>query len=396
MITSQPVNHQRVCQRRLSGGFLLAFLAWFVSSAAAADTRSSPQASALVLSSPSSLFTAAVADLRGAVLPPVDFNLQQDTFANEPLSDVDPQASRETAAARKPYGSNAPFSLGGFWAAASSVGGQPATLAMNAEFARIGIPLLPPQEGQPLWLGIAKFGRLELTSDAVLPDSGGRLPSQLWLVETGLTHIRPLDSGGTLGGSFLFGTASDQPYVATRDLTLMAVGFWQTPAANSRDDWSFSVFYSPTSQLPYPLPGLAYIWKPTETLEAKIGLPGGIEYRPNDDWEFSLNYFPLVNVAAVARRRLSEQASLFATYRTDTQIYFLADRLLTDDRFYVFDQRAAIGLERRLGGGFSLESTISYLFDRTLFQGTSFSSARRDVIHVDPGLALAVQLLWRR
>ena len=343
-----------------------------------------------------SVLEAASADLRVAALPPIDFNLEQDTFANEPISDLDPQLSTPAQEKKKPYGSNAPVSLGAFWAPPTPVVGQQATLSMNAEFARVGAPLMAPQEGEPLWLGIAKFGRLELATEAVLPDSGERVPSQLWLVETGVTHIRPQDDGGTLGGTFLFGTASDQPYAAGRDLTLMAVGFWQKPAANGRDDWSFSVFYSPTSQLPYPLPGVAYVWKPDDTLEAKIGLPGGIEYRPNDDWELSLTYFPLVNVAAVARRRLSEQASLFATYRTDTQIYFLADRLIEEDRFFVFDQRAAIGVERRLAGGFSLESTVSYLFDRTLFQGTSFSSGRRDVVDFDPGIALAVQLLWRR
>ena len=343
-----------------------------------------------------SVLEAASADLRVAALPPIDFNLEQDTFANEPISDLDPQLSTPAQEKKKPYGSSAPVSLGAFWAPPTPVVGQQATLSMNAEFARVGAPLMVPREGEPLWLGIAKFGRLELATEAVLPDSGERVPSQLWLVETGVTHIRPQDDGGTLGGTFLFGTASDQPYAAGRDLTLMAVGFWEKPAANGRDDWSFSVFYSPTSQLPYPLPGVAYVWKPDDTLEAKIGLPGGIEYRPNDDWELSLTYFPLVNVAAVARRRLSEQASLFATYRTDTQIYFLADRLIEEDRFFVFDQRAAIGVERRLAGGFSLESTVSYLFDRTLFQGTSFSSGRRDVVDFDPGIALAVQLLWRR
>ena len=343
-----------------------------------------------------SVLEAASADLRVATLPPIDFNLEQDTFANEPISDLDPQLSTPAQEKKKPYGSSAPVSLGAFWAPPTPVVGQQATLSMNAEFARVGAPLMVPREGEPLWLGIAKFGRLELATEAVLPDSGERVPSQLWLVETGVTHIRPQDDGGTLGGTFLFGTASDQPYAAGRDLTLMAVGFWQKPAANGRDDWSFSVFYSPTSQLPYPLPGVAYVWKPDDTLEAKIGLPGGIEYRPNDDWELSLTYFPLVNVAAVARRRLSEQASFFATSRTDTQIYFLADRLIEEDRFFVFDQRAAIGVERRLAGGFSLESTVSYLFDRTLFQGTSFSSGRRDVVDFDPGIALAVQLLWRR
>jgi hypothetical protein len=104
----------------------------------------------------------------------------------------------------------------------------------------------------------------------------------------------------------------------------------------------------------------------------------------------------LVNVNAVARRRLAEGLSFLAFYRTDTEIYFLADRLQDDERFYVFDQRAAVGLERVLGRGFAVEAMVSYLFDRTLFQGTNFSSGRTDVVRYDPGLGLSLQVLWRR
>ena len=85
-----------------------------------------------------------------------------------------------------------------------------------------------------------------------------------------------------------------------------------------------------------------------------------------------------------------------AFYRTDTQIYFLADRLLNDERFYVFDQRAAVGLERTLGSGFTIEAMASWLFDRELFQGTNFTSGRIDVVEFDPGPGLSLQLLWRR
>ena len=118
------------------------------------------------------------------------------------------------------------MSLGGFWAPATDVVGQPATLGMNAEFARVATPIVPPKEGSPLWIGIGRFGRLELSGDAMLPDSGQSVPDQLWIIETGVTHIRPLDSGGTLGGTFLFGSASDRPFAAGRDLTLMALASW--------------------------------------------------------------------------------------------------------------------------------------------------------------------------
>jgi len=334
---------------------------------------------------------------RIALLPPVEFNLEEDTFASEPIADADPEAgTRRPRRGGGPFGAAAPVSIGGFWAAPAPVVRQPGELGMNAQFARVAAPLVRPTEGEPLWIGIGRFGRLELSTDAILPDSNQPVPDQLWLVEAGLTHIRPLARGGTLGGTFLFGSASDQPFAAGRDLTLMAIGFWNTPAANDRDEWNLSLFYSPTSQLPYPLPGVAYAWRPSDALEAKLGVPASIEWRPDEKWTLSAAYFPLVNVALEARRRLGDDWALVAFYRTDTQIYFLADRLIDAERLYVFDQRAAVGLERTLGGGFTVEALASWLFDRELFQGTNFTSGRTDVVEFGAGPALSLQLLWRR
>ncbi len=335
---------------------------------------------------------------RVAFLPPVEFNLEDDFFASEPIADADPEPVPSLRQPRRggPFGSAAPVSIGGFWAPATDVVGQPATLGMNAQFARVAAPLARPAEGSPLWIGIGRFGRLELATDAILPDSRQPVPDQLWLIETGLTHIRPLASGGTLGGTFLFGSASDRPFAAGRDLTLMAIAFWNRPAKNGRDEWNYSIFYSPTSQLPYPLPGAAYAWRPNDSFEAKIGVPASFEWRPDDQWTISAAYFPLVNGNVEARRRLGDDWAFVAFYRTDTQIYFLADRLVDAERFYVFDQRAAVGLERTLGQGFTLEAMASWLFDRELFQGTNFTSGRTDVVEFDPGPGLSLQLLWRR
>ena len=333
---------------------------------------------------------------RIALLPPIEFNLEEDIFSNEPLSDIDPSATDRKKRRGGPYGASAPVSLGSFWAPAVSVAGQPDTLALNAESARIAVPLSKPAEGRPLWLGIGRFGRLEIASDAVLPDSGQPLPDQLWLIETGVTHIRPRDDGGSIGGTFLFGSASDRPYAAGRDLTLMSILFMNRPARRPDDEWSFSLFYSPTSQLPYPLPGLSYLWRPGEAFEAKLGVPAGLEWRPTDAWTLSVNYFPLVNVNATLRRRITEALSFVSFYRTDTDIYFLADRLNRQERFYVFDQRAACGFEQVFGRGLSFELMASYLFDREFFQGTSFSAGRTDVVKVESGVGLGMQLLWRR
>jgi hypothetical protein len=334
---------------------------------------------------------------RVALLPPVEFNLEEGLFSSTPIADADPQpAPRAGGPGGGPFGRAAPVSIGGFYAPPTDVVGQPAMIGMNAQFTRVAAPLVPPREGEPLWIGIGRFGRLELAGDAILPDSGQPVPEQLWLVETGFAHVRPLAAGSTLGGTFLFGSASDRPFAANRDLTLMAIAFWNKPARNDRDEWNFSIFYSPTSQLPYPLPGIAYAWRPSAAFEAKLGVPAAFEWRPDDAWTISASYFPLVNVNVEARRRLGQDWTFVAFYRTDTQIYFLDARLRDDERFYVFDQRAAVGFERGLGGGFSLEAMASWLFDRELFQGTNFTSGRTDVVEFDAGPGLSLQLLWRR
>ena len=333
---------------------------------------------------------------RVALLPPIDFNLEEETFSNEPVSDLDPAAATPKRRRGGPFGTSAPVSIGGFWAPPVAIRGSSDQLSINAEYARLAVPLVAPAEGKPLWLGIGRFGRLELATSAVFPDSGKPIPDQLWLVETGVTHIRPQDNGGSLGGTFLFGSASDRPYAAGRDLTLMAILFLNRPARRPNDEWNFSIFYSPTSQLPYPLPGVAYLWRPNDAFEAKLGVPAGLEWRPDDNWTLSFNYFPLVNVNATARRRLTDGLSFVTFYRSDTEIYFLADRVNDAERFYVFDQRVAAGLEQSLGRGFTLELMASYLFDRTLFQGTSFTSGRTDVVTLGNGLGLGLQLLWRR
>lgn len=339
-------------------------------------------------------------------LPPIDESFLPASVI-EPLESLDPGGAegndglplpsppgRKGRRAGGPPG--APVMLGGFWAPAANVSGQASDLAINAQFARVGVPLVPPVEGAPLWIGIGRFGRLELATDAVLPDSGTSIPDNLWLVETGFTHIRPLDDGTTLGGTLLVGSASDRPFAGLRDMTMMAIVFANRPAANDRDDWNASLFYSPTSQLPFPLPGLAYVWRPTPTLEAKIGVPGGLEWKPDDDWSLTFGYTPLVNASAVVRRRLGLGFSAIALYRTDTETFFLAERTSDQERFFVFNQRVAVGLERLLAGGFSLEMTADYLFDRLIFQGTSFNAGRTDVVAIAPGAGLTMQLLWRR
>jgi len=295
-----------------------------------------------------------------------------------------------------PFAGKAPFTMRGFWAPATDVRGQDATLGMNMEGVNVGFPLLKPKPGQGIWLGIANFSRLELATAATLPGASLAVPNQLWSLQVGTMHTRQFESGWTAGGMFLFGSASDRPFAALRDMTLTAALFANRPARNQRDAWNFSLFYSPTSQLPYPLPGMAYVWRPSPKVEASIGLPASLRYMPNEQFSLLLTYVPLTNFGARAEHRFQNGWSLYSAYQVYNETYFLADRVDTQERFYVFDQRVSVGVERGLWRGLAVDCSVLYMFDRQIFQGVNFSSNRVDVLRFDPGVGLNAQLLWRR
>ena len=328
-----------------------------------------------------------------------------DIEALEAIPPGEAAAADEPVAPRRPGGpggmggpmaGKAPFTMRGFWAPPTYVDGQNTTLGMNMESVNVGFPLLRPKPGRGMWLGLANFSRLELSTSAVLPGANLDVPNQLWALQVGTMHTRQFDNGWTAGGMFMFGSASDRPFAALRDMTLTAALFANRPARNQRDSWNYSLFYSPTSQLPYPLPGLSYIWRPSPKFEASIGVPASLKYRPTEQFTLSLSYIPLTNFSARAQHEFKSGWSLYSAYQVYDDTYFLADRVNTRERFYIFDQRVSIGVERALAYGLAIDFAALYMFDRQIFQGVNFSSDRQDVLRFDPGVGLNAQLLWRR
>ena len=62
------------------------------------------------------------------LLPPVDFNLEQDTFASEPIADLDPIEPGSSRRKKPSFGRGARLSMGGFWAPNTPVVNQPVSV----------------------------------------------------------------------------------------------------------------------------------------------------------------------------------------------------------------------------------------------------------------------------
>lgn len=311
-----------------------------------------------------------------------------------PSLELTPPIEANPPRGHSPGARRAPFRLSASWLPVRDVEGQAADLGMTGLLAELAVPVRIAPDGRSIWLAMSSLEHLTLDTDAILPDSLIAVPDNLWKVNFGGMHRREFDNGWKAGGLLTVGTASDRPFADLEDLTLTSVGFVEVPWG-SRDAWNFSLFYSPTSQLPFPIPGIAYVWRPSERLTANIGVPFSLRY-DGDLWAFSADYRPLTAVNLRAARKLGDGWQAYARYEIVNDIYWLAERTNSHDRLFLFDQRAAVGVERALPGGFALDVSAAYVFDRSIFQAESFSDDRRDELHIAPGAAVSVMLLWRR
>ena len=290
-------------------------------------------------------------------------------------------------------GRRSPFTARLWWIPEQNLRNQAGHLAMDGEEIDVAFPLRIDPDG--IWLGLGSVQRLGISTSAVYPDSGLPVPEQLWDIEVGTMHIRTLANGWRAGGMLRVGSPSDRPFAALRDMTVTLLGFLTIPSGE-HNAWSFSLFYSPTGQIIFPIPGIAYVWRPTPQFQANLGIPFSLDYRPTETLTITASYLPLNNVQVLVRQSLGEAWSIYGGYRTVNDTFLLSDRLDDQERTYLFDQRLTLGVQRELGRGWSLDLSAAYVFDRQIFQAEKFSGNRRDELAIDPGVVGMLQLVWTR
>ncbi|HND52716.1 MAG TPA: hypothetical protein PLV92_09985, partial [Pirellulaceae bacterium] len=242
-------------------------------------------------------------------------------------------------------GDRAPFKSRLTWIPTQDLKNSPGHLSLNSQEMNLAFPLRIDDDG--IWLATGGLQRLEVNTTATLPDAARPFPTQLWDVEIGLMRIRKWDDGRSAGGMVRVGSPSDRPFAAVRDMTVTFLGFLTVPSGE-HDAWSFSLFYSPTGQVAFPIPGVAYQWRPSPEFSANLGIPFSFEYRPTETLTLTGSYMPVTNVKFAATQKLGVAWNVHAGYETVTEAFLLADRDRDRERTYIFDQRVTLGLQREL------------------------------------------------
>jgi hypothetical protein len=250
----------------------------------------------------------------------------------------------------------------------------------------------------PLWqtnvdaLSVSAHVRAEFfTTKAVLVDTMQPFPDELWNVHFNATYRRLFDNGWIAGGGVSFGSASDKPFHSIHEMTAGVNAFLRIPSGE-HNAWLFTLSYSPTSELAFPIPGVAYLWQPSPDFRAFIGLPFSLMWRPIEDLTLDLSYMLVRTVHARATYRLCKPARVYVAFDWSNEAYFLADRPNENDRFFYYDKRLSAGVLLNLCPAAWVDLSAGYVFDRFYFEGRSYNDRNFDRIDVGNGPFLAVRL----
>ena len=271
--------------------------------------------------------------------------------------------------------------------------GQNAYLGEVRENLTLRLPLY--QGTQDLFTLGLRVGNDYLNNDVVFPSNNKAFPTELWDIGVTGSYIYKFDNGWIAGGSLSLNSPSDQPFHSWNETNIGGSAYLRIPSGE-RNAWIFSLSYSPTGQIPVPLPGVAYFWMPNDQLRMNIGLPFTLNYRPNNDWMFDFSYMLLTNIHAQATYRIWGPIITYLAYDWENSAYWLADRADTGDRFFDYDMRVTYGVKVILDDHFMFDVSTGYMFNRYYaFGDTSALSNTQDRVNIGAGGFIQASLMYR-
>ena len=122
-----------------------------------------------------------------------------------------------------------------------------------------------------------------------------------------------------------------------------------------------------------------------------IGLPFSMMYRPIDRLTLEASYMPIHTIHAKAKYKLADWLRAFAAYDWANDSYALADRVDVNQRFYMYDQRLAAGLESKIGEHCFAELAAGLIFDRYSFEGKQWDTTQFNRVSFGNGPFVTLQ-----
>lgn len=256
------------------------------------------------------------------------------------------------------------------------VRGQATDLAFVEHEVSIGVPL------DDEWSISAKSRIQDFDTRAALPLQP--FPGELYDVSAGFGFRHISGDREIVGFRASFGSASDKPFHSGDEITGEVSGFLVLPSGD-RDAWILSLHWSNNREFAntIPLPGVAYLWRPSDEFRLLVGFPFiAIEAKPADDVTVRLTWAAIRTIHFSTVWKAFGAVQFLVGFDWSGQRYLLARRADADDRLFYNEKRFSAGIRVEPCEHAFIELTGGYVFDRFWFVGRSLKD---DDVSLDVG-----------
>jgi hypothetical protein len=234
----------------------------------------------------------------------------------------------------------------------------------------------------PILASFVRLSDLQVLGQPRLPQTGGRLPSNLSNMQAGFAIPVP---GFWSLANVTFGSASDRPFGSADEMTMDVTWFtgeMQGPGWGAYINWQNNRDYLNG----LPIPGFVYRYKQGNWFTWVAGFPdNAIAWRPVEWLELSGEYtFPRTVRTEIGVRPIRE-IKLFSGFDWTHDSFFRHDRQDKDDRLWYFEKTVGGGVRWEHENWLFLELKGGWAFDRFWFEGQRYEDRSFNRINVADG-----------
>jgi len=322
-------------------------------------------------------------------------SVEQETPAEQTLTQKTPagtKGQRGMAGMGGPGGGGGPgyFTT---WFPSQPVDGRPDEVSIFRQNLSLGFPVWRG-EGDMLILNTDLRSTMYNT-EVTLPRSGRQIPEQLWSVTVGTIFRHKFENGWSGATLLNVGSSGDKPFNSLKELNGTVLAFLTVPSGE-QNSWMFSLFYSPLSEIPFPIPGIAYGWYVDETFQINLGIPFRVMWKPHPDVFVEASYMPVTTVhVQTGWKAFGGPLTIFGGYDWSNEAYQFSDRASHKDRFFSYAMTLSAGLRYDFPKYGTIEVLGGYAFDRFLFIGQGYSDRNQDRLNLGAGPYLGANFRLR-
>lgn len=240
-----------------------------------------------------------------------------------------------------------------------------------------------------------KWSQLNLEHDENLPN-GGALPGHFYNSEIGVGYRHIENPNHFWGLTSSVGSAGDQIFHSRTKTVWNVTAFYSTTEdPSSRWVWLLNDSNNRTFLNEIPIPGVAYIYRPSADFMGVFGFPFAfIRWKWDELWSSQFVLGPYVYKAEISRS-IAGPAQVYVSLDRSVQSYYREDRLEEEDRVFYTESRLLIGAKSPVNKVFYAEIFGGVAFNRTVAEDKNYKLSDSDALNLPKRGLLGAQLTAR-